>query len=111
MTGIGKKMMCKLWELWWASFLYEDSNQSKRRPVLIIKIDNQTLYCAKVTSHIPRDQWYEYEIIKWQTAGLSEPSTVRLSQFMKLTEGDLDARIGQLHGSDILLIKEKLNFL
>ena len=102
--------MCKLWELWWASFQYEDSHEFKRRPVLIIKIDNDDLYCAKVTSHEARNQWYEYEIIKWKTAGLPKPSTVRLSKFMVLKSDDLDSKIGELHDADILSIKERFNY-
>ena len=97
-------MKINQWELWWAYFAFEDNPSKKRRPVLVL--DPQTVYVlsAKITSHEARNQYGEYEIIHWQSAGLMKPSTIRLTQVQKLGYSDFDEKIGDLHPEDIRYI-------
>lgn len=75
------------WEIYLAYVQYEDVPGGKIRPVLVI--DEDTVYpicCLKMTSHPPRAG--EYELIRWQNAGLRKPTTVRIQNVcgsMRLT--------------------------
>lgn len=100
--------MFKRWEIWLAWFEYEEHNDAKRRPVLIISPEEVVVLSAMITSHKSRDVWGEHEIINWKSAGLMVPSTVRLSRTEKLRPEDFERKIGTLHPVDIEIIKEKL---
>ncbi len=98
----------RTWDIWYARVKFEDSDEVKRRPVVII---NQSAYilCLKVTSNPSRNNCTdEYPLRYWKEAGLSMPSTVRLGKKIKLIESDFDEMIGRLHTNDILLIQYRL---
>ena len=99
-TG-GTGMTIEPWDLWWAEVKYEDHEGSKRRPVLIVSADEVYVLSYKITSHESRNQWGEYEIVQWQTAGLPKPSTVRLTQPYNLPRSSLKKKIGKLTPIDI----------
>lgn len=98
------------WELWTANIKYEDTEEIKQRPVLVVEKDgNIYAFCAKVTSHAERDEDGEYSIKFWQEAKLQKPSTVRLSQLYHLNEDDLIYYIGHLQQADIIGILDVLS--
>lgn len=99
----------RTWELWWAKVQFEESSETKRRPVLIVDEDELWVFAFKVTSREPRNEWGEYEVIKWQSSGLDKPSTVRLSRRIALTDRDLESKIGDLHPIDIQRISKMLD--
>ncbi len=101
-------MTIEPWELWWAEVEYEHHEGSKRRPVLVISADEVYVLSYKITSHEARNQWGEYEIIYWQSAGLSRPSTVRLTQLFRLKRGTLKKKIGRLRPEDIEAIRMRI---
>lgn len=94
-------MMIESWEIWWAEVEYENHEGSKRRPVLIVSAEEVYVLSYKITSHEARDQWGEYEIIYWQSAGLPKPSTVRLTQLYRLPREAIKKKIGRLKQEDI----------
>lgn len=98
----------KPWELWSAWFEYEDKRGGKDRPVLVLFQDDTFIICAEITKHESRPIWGEHEIIRWQSAGLQIPSTVRLTQTRNLKEEDFRLKIGELQPVDIEMIKEML---
>ena len=100
--------MFERWDIWWAWFNYEDQEGGKRRPVLILSPTEVYVLSAEITSHESRNMWGEYEIIKWSSANLPRPSTVRLSRIEKLKPEDFDQKIGRLQPADIVLLEEKL---
>ncbi len=89
------------WELWWAQVRFEDTNEIKRRPVLVLEGSGIYVIAAKATSHAARQQWGEYELLYWRSAGLPKETTVRLTQLIRLERSTLDRRIGMLHPIDI----------
>ena len=97
--------MFEPWDIWWAEVEYEGHDGIKRRPVLVISEKEAYVLSYKITSKKPRNQWGEYEIVKWQTAGLQVPSTVRLTQLLELDRDVFSKRIGKLHPIDIEGIK------
>ena len=103
--------MLKKWDIWWAWFEYEDREGGKRRPVLVVSPSEVYILSAEITKHESRNMWGEHEIIKWKSANLPIPSTVRLTKLQRITPDDFDKRIGTLHPVDIEMIKEKLKDL
>ena len=94
-------MTIEPWELWWAEVEYDNHEGSKRRPVLIVSADEVYVLSYKITSHEARNQWGEYEIVYWQSAGLQRPSTVRLAKLYKLPRDAIKKKIGRLRQEDI----------
>lgn len=100
--------MIKPWEVWLAAVRFEDSPQIKNRPVVVTSTEQIYVIALKVTSHAPRMEWGEYALQQWQAAGLSKPSTVRISKRLKLMGRDMVHKIGDLHPLDILNIQRIL---
>lgn len=101
------------YELRWAKVAFEDNpTESKWRPVLIVEDRYYLIYALKVTSHPPREKfWGEYEIKRWRDAGLTEASTIRISQFLELAPEDIGEKIGDLHTVDILTVENYIERL
>ena len=102
--------MMNPYELWWANVAFEDDpGQTKRRPVLVVGQECFLVFALKVTSHTPRTNvWGECEIRRWQAAGLSKPSTIRASKFLRLSPEDFGEKIGDLHPADIAELEKIL---
>ncbi|WP_298672482.1 type II toxin-antitoxin system PemK/MazF family toxin [uncultured Megasphaera sp.] len=99
------------WEIWWAYVKFEDSNEVKRRPVLILDNQIACILSLKITSHEPRKNFNgEYQILQWEKAGLTKPSVVRLSKPLCLQKRDFGDKIGKLSDADILSIQTLLTF-
>ena len=97
------------WELWYARVKYEDMEVYQDRPVLVIDVsDGIAIIALKVTSTEKRDLWGEYDIIKWKSAGLKNPSTVRCTKILCLRLDDFRRKIGDLHLEDIIQIRDIL---
>ncbi len=95
-------------DIYWADFDYEENDgQSKRRPVLLLDVDI-ILPIAKITSKEIRTN-KDYEIKKWQDAGLDKESVIRFDKIMLVMQKDLKEEdyIGHLSEEDIKAIKEK----
>lgn len=99
------------WEIWWANVKFEDCEQVKCRPVLVVDQRISYILSFKITSHSARKRYFgEYEIVQWQAAGLEKPSVVRLSKRLELQESDFVGRMGSLSDSDIMAIRSLLSF-
>lgn len=100
------------WEVWFANVRFEDQPHiSKKRPVLVV--DNRFVYILslKISSQPPRDNCFgEYQLLKWQEAGLNKPSTVRISKKLKLVEKDFVHKIGRISTIDIINIRKYLSY-
>ena len=42
------------WDVWYAKFPFDDSNETKKRPVIILSVQPLQVLSIKVTSHEPR---------------------------------------------------------
>ena len=98
------------WEIWYARFKYEETNEYKERPVVIL--ENKIVYpilVSKITTHEPRKNFKgEYKIIEWGKAGLDRESTIRLSQRLRLEEKDFVSKIGKLQAIDIVNVMQEI---
>lgn len=98
------------WEVWWADVAFEDQPSiTKRRPVLVLDHQTCIILSLKITSHAPREEFFgEYALQKWHAAGLTKPSTVRISKVLRLQRSDFAEKIGDLHPVDISVIERYL---
>ena len=100
------------WEVWWATVAFEDYDGSKVRPVIVFENREAYILSLKVTSHPPRRNYQgEFELLRWDVAGLEIPSTVRLSQPLQLMESDFISKIGELDSLDIYGIQQRLELM
>lgn len=96
------------WEIWWAYIAFEEGNGGKQRPVLVLEDGTVYVITLMITSHDQRNLYGEYDITKWQSAGLTKPSTIRITRKLRLEESDLIRKMGELQAFDIVLLKRYL---
>jgi hypothetical protein len=96
------------WEIWWAYVAFEDIDDGKERPVLVLEDGTVYIIGLMITSHEQRNVFGDYDITKWQSAGLKKPSTIRLTRQLRLEEEDLIYKMGELQPFDIVMLKRYL---
>ena len=102
------------WEIWEADVPFEDKKQSKLRPVLILSEEEALVLSLKMTSHEPRYKKLEgeYEIMKWQEAGLVKPTVVQCSKLLKLDKNAItEKQYGRLTATDIIGLQAVLHYM
>lgn len=100
--------MINQWDLWFADFPFEDINQSKDRPVIVLNIDPLEVLSVKVTTHDIRDEdQYDTPITKWMEAGLKQESIARISKTINITPDKFRRKIGVLHNDDAVVIMQR----
>ena len=92
-------------EFWVADIPFSDGSGSKKRPVLVLWLDGADLVAAAVTTAKPRSH-FDVTLTEWQTAGLRQPSTVRLSRLDCLEQALLIARLGGISTADAERVKQ-----
>ena len=99
------------YELWYAKVAHEDNpTKVDDRPVVVIDAKHEIYAALKVTRTQPRENfWGEYSIKRWQQAGLTSLSTIRISKFLKLEIGDFRRKIGMLRMVDIAGIQNYID--
>ena len=96
------------WEIWWAIVQYEDTNEKKKRPVLILENNSvaSVIGVAKVTTHSPRNM-YDYQISDLESCGLKKDSVIRFDKKIPIKETQLIYKVGKLNKKDIFQIKAR----
>lgn len=99
----------KQWELWMASFPYEeDPSILKKRPVIILNVNPLQVLSVKVTGQDARDEdEYDTPIVHWRAAGLNRRSVARISKSMNLSHDKFIHKIGDLDHQDATLIMQR----
>ena len=86
-------------DIWIAQILFTDGSAGKKRPVLILWLDDQDVIVAAVTSASPRSVT-DVTLKDWQQSGLRVASVVRLARLDCLEKSLLIARIGHISDAD-----------
>ena len=91
------------WDVWLAYVTFEDCTLKKQRPVVVLSEDTVFVLSLKLTSHSPRYNRFEgeYEILKWQEAGLLKPTVVRCGRVLQVEKSDMIKQLGTLDQADI----------
>ena len=104
-----RDMMIEEWEIWWADVKFDDSDDSKRRPVLVLNSENTFfIKTDKKTTHEPRDI-FDYQIKNLDSCGLNKDSTIRLNKKITIEREKMIAKSGKLSKQDIVFVKLILN--
>ena len=92
------------WDIWLAYVPFEENDgRYSRRPALVFQFHSETneWFAFKMTSHAPRSNFPgEYAVQYWREAGLTKPTTIRLSKRFLLGEADFICKLGTLHPAD-----------
>ena len=88
-------------EIWWTSFPFDDVDETKHRPAIIIDDNRIAILVMYVTSQ-DKDNPFFIKIDQWQEAGLSKPSWARIDRIINIDEWRLDRKIGDLSEADLL---------
>lgn len=83
-------------DVWWVHFPYSDKEKIKRRPAIIIDEDIIAIITMYVTTKNNENNPYSIAIEEWQEAGLKRKSWARIDRIVRLTEWNMDCRIGEL---------------
>lgn len=88
-------------EIWWTNFPFNDSNNTKHRPAIIIDEDRIAILTMYVTSK-NKENPFSVEITDWKNAGLAVPSWARIDRIISIDEWRINQKIGKLTNRDLL---------
>lgn len=94
-----------LGEVWWTQFPFEEIEESKRRPAVVIDENTIAVLTMMVTSKDKKNP-YSIKIDAWQEAGLKRESWVRIDRVVRMDEWRMEKKIGNLSESDLLKITQ-----
>lgn len=87
-------------DVWWTHFPFQDIDEDKHRPAIVIDEDTIAVLAMMVTS---KEKEYPYciEISDWKEAGLHTQSWARIDRIIKMDEWRMDKKIGELTSKDL----------
>jgi mRNA-degrading endonuclease toxin of MazEF toxin-antitoxin module len=96
------------YDIWYADFPFDGEDESKDRPVLIVKTDGKIRALSlMITSADVRDE-HDMVIEQWQEAGLKLVSVIRTRKQYQLNENLFRKKIGTLQYPDRLRLMLKM---
>lgn len=102
----------KLWDIVEADVPFrEDPDRSKKRPVLIVSETEYLVLKLTTHGHSDKPKPYEYEIVKWQEAGLTAMTYIQCDRFVHLPASRFTGRqYGRLQAVDVIGVKTMMRF-
>ena len=100
------------WEIWEARVPYIDqNNKSSIRPVVIIEPGKVLVLKITTHGHSMNPKPYEYEIFKWEEAGLTMKSFIQCNRYIELEETSFTGRqYGKLSMVDIVGVQQMMKY-
>lgn len=92
-------------EIWWVHFPYQERDQEKRRPAIVIDDETIAVLAMYVTSQDKHNP-FSIELEDWRVAGLSRRSWARIDKIVSINEWYMDRKIGDLSPRDLLKIMQ-----
>ena len=90
-------------DVWWVHFPFGDTSEEKRRPAIVIDDETIAILAMYVTSK-SKETPYSIEIEDWEATGLKKPSWARIDKIVKISEWNIDFKIGELSDCDRIKI-------
>ncbi|MGN0363518.1 MAG: type II toxin-antitoxin system PemK/MazF family toxin [Bilifractor sp.] len=91
--------------MWWVQFPFEETNDSKHRPAIVI--DDHTLAVLAMYVTSKSKEWpYSIEIQDWKEAGLHKKSWTRIDRTIEIEAVAIDEKIGKLTDRDLQKIMQ-----
>lgn len=99
-----------MYTLYMAKVKFEENDNYKKRPVLLLRYSGNNAICRKVTSQPKRPNYPgEVELLDWKKEGLHKLSVVRMSKHLTLDKSDLIHKIGDLTDTDQERVENEIN--
>lgn len=87
-------------EVWWTQFPFEDSDEDKRRPAIVID-DNTIAVLAMMVTSKAKSNPFCVKIDDWKDAGLKLESWARIDRIINMDEWRMNRKIGNLSERDL----------
>lgn len=87
-------------EVWWTQFPFEDTDEDKHRPAIVIDDDTIAVLAMMVTSKDKHNPFC-VKIDDWEAVGLKVESWARIDRIIKIDEWRMDRKIGNLSENDL----------
>lgn len=102
----------KQWDIWEANVPYqEDPTKASVRPVLIIEPTKVLVLKMTTHQHSEDPKPLEFEVSKWQAAGLTAKTFVQCDRFIELRMDSFTGRqYGRLQAADIIGVQGMMKF-
>jgi mRNA interferase MazF len=100
--------VCEVGDVVTVEFPYSDLQGRKRRPGLVLAVDDSDVLLARITTRAPRDP-QDVRLESWSAAGLPKPSTVRLPKLVTVDKRLILRRVGRLDPGDRAAILKALD--
>lgn len=95
-------------DVYYALYPFDDKEEEKERPVIILDTRSGVSVVIKVTTHPPRDyDDKDVPLIHCEKAGLTEGSVARCGHYVPLKHEKIKRFLGTLHDEDLLNVLEK----
>lgn len=90
-------------EVWWTHFPFDDADDEKHRPAIVIDDNTIAVLTMYVTSK-KKNYPFDIEITDWKEAGLIVPSWARIDKIISIAEWRMGSKIGELTQRDLTKI-------
>ena len=87
-------------EVWWTQFPFEDSDEDKHRPAIVID-DNTIAVLAMMVTSKEKNNPFCVKIDDWKDAGFKIESWARIDRIINMDEWRMDRKIGNLSEGDL----------
>lgn len=87
-------------EVWWTQFPFEEIDEVKRRPAIVIDEDTIAILAMMVSSKEKANP-YSIEVTDWKDAGLPVRSWARIDRIIRMDEWRMEKKIGNLSERDL----------
>ena len=87
-------------EIWWTHFPFEEINEDKHRPAIVIDETKIAVLTMMVTTK-QKNNPYCIAIDDWKEAGLPQKSWARIDRIIEMDEWRMDKKIGNLSENDL----------
>jgi mRNA interferase MazF len=101
---------CKVGDVVAVEFPFSDLLGRKRRPGLVLDVDENDVLLARLTTHPPRDT-SDVALDHWESIGLPRASTVRLTKMVTVDARLVHHKIGHLHPGDAAAVSRAVQQL
>ncbi len=94
-------------ETWFVELPFDNSDDKKKRPGIVVKENNGMFDVVMITSsgaHSEKD----FTIMDTEYAGLDHDSTVRLGKIYKVSASKFDHKLGELSEYDVEELMDKI---
>jgi mRNA interferase MazF len=88
-------------------FPYSDLQGSKRRPGLVLHVDEKDVLLARITTRPPTVPT-DVSLTRWTESGLPRASTVRLTKLASIDQGLIHRPVGRLHPADAAAVMQAM---